>query len=469
MRSVSLASLIHQVTFTLSEKHSVNIIFSTIYILLFSYPVFAGCKEDLRDARDNYLFEYKDLTVKGVLEGNLNQTPRYRIETAYSLKSLVDRGCTKLSDYNITKEGFKDLLKGLRPLLIEIQNSKEIEQVVYGDKSLGEDMKAIEYLSKDDEEFDIAYKIIKQSITKNSKKEDEFSNYLSQLKCDDVDHSVDMGPVRHQDGTGWCDAFVTADLVSHKVGAEVSAMDISLGYQKHLETSNIIEKTGHNRNKLTGSHIALFKTVKSGYCLEKSLPSEVFSKNGGITIASKLEELIELNSLSNSSDIITCNGDTIQSLFPGIPLAEIVKSIGDKSSDTYFTKLRDKACKRRNNGLEKARVNAIGSNVRSHNIKDKKNILKKVVEQLNSGGIAGFEHPYKMMFSSNYLEDDKKGAWHASSIVGMSRDDKGQCQFKIRGTLGEQAKFFEHKSKDGHFWISARELAANARLLFFLN
>jgi hypothetical protein len=96
-------------------------------------------------------------------------------------------------------------------------------------------------------------------------------------------------------------------------------------------------------------------------------------------------------------------------------------------------------------------------------------MVSQAVEQLKKGNSVGFEHPFKMMYENDYIQTQREDSWHASSIVGMKKSPEGECQFKIRGTLGERAKFPGKVHKDGYFWISSRELAANARLLFYLN
>lgn len=421
----------------------------------------------MRMAKDNHLFEFHDITVKGILSGTYPENSGYRIQTAYVLKKLIDKSCADYSDFGMTENDFKGYLGKLRPAISAYAREDEMKQVLFGQGNSDLTKIALLYLAKDDHAIKSARdRVLNNSLEVYSKKA-IVDKFMKGLKCESKDLSPQMPPVRHQDGTGWCDAFVSADLLSQKTGKNVSAMDISLNYQKYLEVDDIILKRGFNPTKATGSHIALHETIKQGYCLEKDIPSEV-AEGRPFNMADKLENFLTVKN-NLASGYVYCSPYNIGSPFPEIPFTDFARILEVGQDDKYLTKFRNESCNRSKEKLDGVVTNAIASNTYGDDYNSKMKMVQTAVDQLNKGVAVGFEHPFKMMYEKHYLESENEDGWHASSIVGMEKDENGECQFKVRGTLGARAKYLGRKNKDGYYWISARELAANARLLFYLN
>lgn len=439
--------------------------FLTLSLFLSHYALAFDCQRELADAKNTHLFEFDDLSVKGILSGSYPETAEYRIQTAFKLKQLVDRACIKFEDFKMKESDFQKYLNDLAPAVEKFAKHDKMKKVIYGIGQADLTKIALIYLGKENSQIKSARDGMIDKSGEVEKLQKDFDKFSKGLSCKDTDLSKSMPPVRHQDGTGWCDAFVAADLLSQKTGKNISALDISLNYQKHLEAKNIILKDDINPTKVHGAHIALHKAMGHGYCLEKELPSEV-GDGYGYNIADQLKQFSNLNkntSLSNCLQLQYGNP------FPEIPLGDFSRIIKENTDDRYFSLLRERSCQRSKEKIEDSMTVAFGSNTYDDDFASKKKIVQKAIEQLEKGVAVGFEHPFSLMYNSNYLESELPGTWHASSIVGMRKDDSGECRFKVRSTLGQRARFPGRHSKDGYFWISARELAANARLLFYIN
>jgi hypothetical protein len=437
------------------------------FLLSFSNVLAFDCAKELAAAKNTHLFEFKDISVRGVLSGSYPENSGYRIQTAFVLKRLVDKNCVKYSEFNLSEDEFKNYLKDLQPSIDSYAKQDQMKRAIYGTGQSDLTKVALLYLAKENESIKNARNNMMSNTLETQHKKNEIDNFMKGLKCDSKDVSDQMPPVRHQDGTGWCDAFVSADLLSQKTGKNISAMDISLNYQKHLESDDIIMKTGVNLSKASGSHIALHKTLSEGYCLESEIPSEV-ADGAPFNIADRLENFEQFKKAYNSQ-FSFCYNFVYGSPFPEVPFSDFSNILRWGQDDKYLTQFRNRACKRSKDNIENSITVAIGSDTYSEDYDSKMKIVQAAVDQLNKGKAVGFEHPFKMMYEPKYLEAEKEDSWHASSIVGMEKDSSGECQFKVRGTLGSRAKYIGRKSHDGYYWISARELAANARLLFYIN
>lgn len=156
------------------------------------------------------------------------------------------------------------------------------------------------------------------------------AQFLSEEECGDVDFSRKMGPVRQQGHTGWCHAFVSADLIGYRMNRDektwvnqVSAADVAMQalltdsrtlirqanrpkWGRHKEflkeatqelaywrVRNIEDDTlAFERGHLVPLVIAAYN-FSDGACLEADLPSQSFDDRVEKTVPNLFETTLK--------------------------------------------------------------------------------------------------------------------------------------------------------------------------------
>ncbi len=103
--------------------------------------------------------------------------------------------------------------------------------------------------------------------------------------CSPKDLREKMPPIRDQDSVGWCYAFTAADLVSFKIGDEISPIDIANSTEQNrdsftqkiaahfVQPSSIKFRGGTNPERPGGNmQEAIDAAQEKGFCRESDLP-----------------------------------------------------------------------------------------------------------------------------------------------------------------------------------------------------
>ncbi len=291
----------------------------------------------------------------------------------------------------------------------------------------------------------------------------------------DKNGKVTKNIMRDQDTIGWCYAFVAADLISNKIGKEVSAVDIAQTYNK----GSISEMFGFDESEIE-SGIAVDATnlaMEKGLCLESQVKSEdfAFSKNGG----DLLEELKSIEKLYDQyydrttyskyflrfkkegrdldqadthfyKDLLCSKIDEEwRGVFPNVSIETLI-SIFSKasSSNKAIDGLIEASCKKRIKPKQKFKLKEIRHNY----FPDGKLLMSEVDKQLEKGDIVG------VAYNSDILEDkyETSDGRHASSIVARKFNDKtGSCEYLLRNSWGSGCWTYDksYKCEDGNVWI----------------
>lgn len=458
---------------------------SYFFLLTFSSVWASECDQLEAKFANNYFFE-KESYSEDLLSANVH--PPLKLKLAAAATVLISKNCLSYKDLGMNKQSFDQQIKRLAGVMYTAVQSKMRQEEIYNspDNSVEEDIETLRSLSKNYPEAQQALNYYKQNKPIIEERKKSLNTYLKDFKCEEIDHQNKLPPVRHQDSVGWCDANVAADLLSFKLGQEVSALDISLTHQKTIQTQEIFEKTGVPEGTYDNSINLMNDILEQGVCLEEHLPSEdakLADENWEIEtkLASDLSQLIELKNLVQSTHTISqkviCDRALeVGHLFPTLAIDEIVEILKEGSEDRYFSRLRSKAClankvKPQNLEVKGFRYNHLGLTQENFipSEAEKYKILENIKDQLKAGNILGIEHTYDMLIEKDFTSKAYGQNYHASSVVGMRQGKSGECEFKLRGTWGERARFPEHESQDGYVWVSARELSANTRLVYFLD
>jgi len=274
---------------------------------------------------------------------------------------------------------------------------------------------------------------------------------------------------RNQDSIGWCYAFAAADLISHKLGKKVSAIDIANNYNN----GSFKDVFGFNETSMEGGFTssAANEALEKGLCLESQLPSDDYSFSTDSNLMKeyqRMEKLYEsfrnrttepglvfgrnqLKGLQYSNAVesferdLECNRleGEFNVLFPTLSVGDFVKVLEQSSSaNDLIDNLVAKSCKKRiaNNLNLKFEEDSL--------LTSSSTMVETINKKLEGGDIIGVN--YKASTLSNLLDHDNDSR-HASIIVARKFNEQtGSCEYLIRNSWGNtRASSYDSRTRSG--------------------
>lgn len=293
--------------------------------------------------------------------------------------------------------------------------------------------------------------------------------------------------IRDQDGIGWCYAYTAADLLSHKTGKLISAVDIANSFNNdnplyNFLTDNILAE---KESEQEGGHVneAIKSALDKGLCLEKDIRSSDFGFQNYKEFLEALQDIEKLKEdYDDSTDVLMeqytygmvgysynskaisdkkrklereflgdcsrLNGEW-RNIFRDLSSSDIVKILRKSNPTDVFNQMVNASCEKR---LENLKFKIHNSN--SWNVDKHVNIIN---EQLDKGNIVAISY-------KSTLLNDHRGELdgnHASSVVARKYDEKaGVCQFLIRNSWGDGCQTYDKKyeCESGNIWVPEEDL-----------
>ena len=263
---------------------------------------------------------------------------------------------------------------------------------------------------------------------------------------------------RDQGEVGWCYAYAAADLISHKLGISVSALDIVFTFN---------QRDSRTQNEKIKNEVQLGQTIKipnfetsidggtisesinymkdRGICTEKELPS----RNHVLSNLKKtLDDIHHLKERMKSEKQDCHYGSYRKSFarFPNLTMAEILNTTAETSHADVLHKLSEKNCKKRV-PIEHLEVKYLSAK------SDYEAAIVAMNKQLDTGSIVGISYDASM------LERGSEGG-HGSSIVGRKfNKETGECEYQLRNTWGTvKDKASSLKNDNGYYTVPASSL-----------
>lgn len=252
------------------------------------------------------------------------------------------------------------------------------------------------------------------------------------------DLSSSMGPTRNQGATGWCFAYVAADLMSFKLGVQVSAADTAMSfYQNDPRCLSFYDPV-----KLQGGwmNLAIQRTYGSGACLESKFRSQDVSYWVG-----------EFPIQKSSFNKLKCEENVaVRQLFPGLR-ANTVDQIYYNTSlaDSFISNLSKEACKPR---IRTAHIKPVRISNRFTAIP----LFSQVDEQLRQNRPLGVSICSEMLYNAN---SKCSRVDHTVTIIGRRYNKTTkECEYLIRNSWGPDVcpdydKKYKCNSANGNVWI----------------
>jgi hypothetical protein len=330
-------------------------------------------------------------------------------------------------------------------------------------------------------------------------------------KCSYKDRREELPPVRNQDSVGWCYAFAAADMLSHKVGEPVSAVDLAINYhtgemlrdaaaemfsgpiQNIFDRIGQVDNTSLREGGFIGDSLALTKYA-GGYCPESVVASTNQENERAMT-----EVLDYLNEVSdwrkNDSEIFfelqpqlgteLCKhfGEQVRSTFPLATMEDVEAVFRNPRTTDFFAKFVRQQCgKHRKKFDYSLKISGKGGEeMREGLIKEKRSSGDNsdvINAALDADSIAGIYYDARFLVeganakggNTSQTENRKKpgdeefqaaASRHASTIVGRRwNKDSNSCEYLIRNSWGTDCGRYNPKldCEGGNLWVPKQTL-----------
>ncbi|MCP4915232.1 MAG: hypothetical protein GY909_19080 [Oligoflexia bacterium] len=290
----------------------------------------------------------------------------------------------------------------------------------------------------------------------------------------DASGKVVSNNMRNQDSIGWCYAYAAADLISHKTGQSVSAVDVANAYNE----GSWDDFWGSDESDMEGGFTASAANaaIKRGLCLESQLPSQdyLFSE-ASQNLMSELKAIEGLydtyyerttrpgriygrnrltgsafDTAHNTFKTQLCNG-TIPSdweeIFANLNVNEFMTVMrGASSANDFIDKLIAESCKPRVKPT-------ISLSYESDDMFTSTNSMMNTINnKLNSGDVLGLSY-WATVLSDKH---DTSSGGHASLIVARKFNaTTGSCDYMVRNSWGSTCSNYDdaYDCEDGNIWI----------------
>jgi hypothetical protein len=265
---------------------------------------------------------------------------------------------------------------------------------------------------------------------------------------------------RHQDTTGWCYAFVGADLVSYELGQNISPADIARQYINTERPASLasLEAVMSNPNlvaqdqPLGGGFTkrALEATGTGGFCLESDFPSEDYSW-------SEAQEQAMIAMYPNKDRPMEClYSDSIVPLFTGAATADLLAIVRANDFRRILNRLPESVCR--------SRI-PLPSNLTVENLVKKggepfdhqgHNVFYQGIDDVLSGS-----RPVSLAINSSVLQRPTprlrslRNTNHQVVLAGRRFNaESGRCEYLIRNSDSScQTYHSEYECENNHAWV----------------
>lgn len=293
-----------------------------------------------------------------------------------------------------------------------------------------------------------------------------FFKLAQAASCDTVDLREKLGPIQNQDGTGLCYAYTTADIVSYKLGKQVSPVDIALQYVKRrddlmyrAEGQKYLNEISSERRKdiFHGGWVryALKYSQDAGFCEDSKINSNDFR-----TKRELFRGLVNLNQLSmhqynlSGADSSVCSKFAeIQKVFPGVSIADIQNTANNSNLMDVGANVADKACEPRFKSTTPMRF----KNLSNEGARDE--ILTS--SQFNEiDNVLAKQQPVSISLKMDKLYNFGKSSIasqprHAITLAGRKINPAtGKCEYILKNSWGPECdRYYKVRCERGYMFV----------------
>ena len=282
--------------------------------------------------------------------------------------------------------------------------------------------------------------------------------------------TVHLNNARNQHDIGWCYAFVAADLISHRIGQQVSALDVVDAYYYPGTIRKVFNppKQYYTEQEAGSIYSAIKKATRRGFCLEFDLPTDNLN-----LLAEEQNYLHALRSIElahqtyQQSGILLTNScdhgefsQQCQQIFPYLDLGDITDVIRhEKSKPQIIHSLIEKNCQQKRIKPPLPPLHFMK--------KPFPQLISQIDQLLDNEQIIAISYNLALL-SDHTAQTSPDQQSHASTIVGR-RFINGQCQYLIRNSYGNSCNDIDpiYTCQNGHIWIPEAYLLKNLQQITY--
>lgn len=286
-------------------------------------------------------------------------------------------------------------------------------------------------------------------------------------RCTNVDlRNEILGKVKQQGALGWCFAYSTSDLLTHRLQVPVSALNLGINFYDKMPE---MPRGDSLTRAAGGSDMGAMTYAQGVYCKEEALPSSgvVISKecqNGYLFNASNVLVEIEKILNKNKASFSKCDYHLIQTIFKKLSHAEI-DSINQSPRSTLekFSRLRVQNCKDSNVKSEKKIAMRSG-------MASVAKVLREIDQQLNKNNLISLNYDADFLVQKSNKAEVYN---HYSTIVGRRENViTGRCQYLVRNSWGEDCSIYpspyDVMCEAGNIWVDSDVLLQSIISIHYL-
>ncbi len=274
-------------------------------------------------------------------------------------------------------------------------------------------------------------------------------------ECSDVDLRPTMAerglPARrHQTNTGWCYAFVAADLLSFKTGHNLSPADVARHHMNARAGDFTPGRPGIASSYPFGGGFSARAIedaqAAGGICLESDFPSEPY---GYLP-----PEPLPGQPKPPAQPPLPIDLEALAGVFRLPHLAELVQLVQQNDFRYILTQLAGRSC---------TPVPLDGVEVRAPDLNstNRAGLNQELDARLSQGVPVGIDYDAEVLYrppTTDMLQTVT--TWHASSVVGRRfNPDRGRCEYLVRNTEGSCDGYQDDfECENNHVWVPRQVL-----------
>lgn len=276
-----------------------------------------------------------------------------------------------------------------------------------------------------------------------------------------------LGDVRDQGNAGWCFAYTTADLVSHRMNKKISATDMAINFYYQMPE---MPKTDKLSAIGGGSDMGAMTYTENRYCPEEVMPSNSYELPKACAPGTRKLEALDVIRLvesqeRNGSELSECQMAMIKALYRNLQTNDIQVILSNSKTSAFMkiNELREKNCQDKR--LRPESKLSMRSGLRSGF-----DSIIDIDEQLNRNNPVSLNYDAWFLLKrarTNGVDN------HYSSIVGRRLNEQtNTCQYLIRNSWGKDCSIYPEpyntQCEEGNIWVDESVLGQNIIGIHFL-
>ena len=300
--------------------------------------------------------------------------------------------------------------------------------------------------------------------------------------CETVDLSEEfrqrnLPDRRHQDSTGWCYAFVAADLVSFEVSRNVSPAWLARQYLNYGSPNHLLGDLSPLAQSqplgggFTQEAIELTR-ANDGFCVEEEFPSEDYSQSLSHSLLVQIEEDDLGTPSKRAEDLLCLDTARIAPLYNQIPIQNLLSLVRSNDFRLILNNLANSQCTTIVNLPSETRVTrVIRVKQTPYDTQDNDEFINSMDNVLSSNKPLSISID-SAAFTPNPRNSIRRGnATH--QVIAMGRrfnQSSGQCEYLIRNSEGNCESYNQNfECNNGHFWMSREMVRMASAAADFIN